>query len=139
MCLVSFTIFSGNKSLSATCKTKSRPAVSPQLTSVQKARPESDVTKMLKLKHDNYALERIRIEQIVVTERYSRDTAQWDKMRAFWHPRDEQTSIKITWFNGTIDGHIDGSKAMAQKSGLTGVKHAILPVDVTRNILQEYL
>ena len=139
MCLVSFTIFSGNKSLSATWKTKSRPAVSPQLTSVQKARPESDVTKMLKLKHDNYALERIRIEQIVVTERYSRDTAQWDKMRAFWHPRDEQTSIKITWFNGTIDGHIDGSKAMAQKSGLTGVKHAILPVDVTRNILQEYL
>src|SRR5277367_6653573 len=137
ICLVSITIFSGNKM--SLRKTKSRPAVSPQLTSVQKARPESDVTKMLKLKHDNYALERIRIEQIVVTERYSRDTAQWDKMRALWHPRDEQTSIKITWFNGTIDGHIDGSKAMAQKSGLTGVKHAILPVDVTRNILQEYL
>ena len=86
---------------------------------------------MLKSKHDNYALERLKIEQIVVTERYSRDTAQWDKMRAFWNPRDEQTSIKITWFNGTIDGHIEGSKAMAQKSGLIGVKHTILPVDVT--------
>ena len=87
--------------------------------------------KMLKSKHDNYALERLKVEQVVVTERYSRDTAQWDKMRAFWHPRDEQTCVKITWFNGTIDGHIEGSKAMAQKSGLTGVRHTILPVDVT--------
>jgi hypothetical protein len=87
--------------------------------------------KMLKSKQDNYALERLKVEQVVVTERYCRDTAQWDKMRAFWHPRDEQTSLKITWFNGTIDGHIEGSKAMAQKSGLTGVKHTILPVDVT--------
>ena len=91
----------------------------------------SGAKRMFRPKHEDYALERLKIEQIVVTERYSRDTAQWEKMRAFWHPRDEQTCIKITWFNGTIDGHIEGSKAMAQRSGLIGVKHTILPVDVT--------
>src|SRR5271170_7951713 len=61
---------------------------------VENQRCERD--KMLKSKHDNYALERLKVEQVVVTERYSRDTAQWDKMRAFWHPRDEQTCVKIT-------------------------------------------
>ena len=81
----------------------------------------------------DYALDRLKVEQIVVTERYCRDSAQWDRMRAFWHPEDSLTRIKITWFNGTIEGHITGSKDMTEKGGLTNVKHLIHPVDVTSN------
>jgi hypothetical protein len=76
------------------------------------------------------SLERLKIEQTVVTERYCRDSSQWDKMRSFWHPDSTKTSVKITWFNGTIDGHITGSRAMAQKASLSGVKNIIIPVDV---------
>jgi len=54
-------------------------------------------------------------------------------MRAFWHPDDSKTSVKITWFSGTIEGHIEGSKDMAERGGLTNVKHFIHPVDVTSN------
>jgi hypothetical protein len=81
-----------------------------------------------------YALDRLKVEQIVVTERYCRDTAQWTKLRNFWHPDPEKTSLKITWFKGTIDGHIMGSHAMAKrlmkKPGVGTVKHIINPVDV---------
>jgi hypothetical protein len=79
----------------------------------------------------DYSLDRLKVEQTVVTERYCRDSGQWEKMRAFWHPDDSKTRIKITWFNGTIDGHINGSKDMAEKGGLQAVKHLINPVDVT--------
>jgi len=53
-----------------------------------------------------YTLERLKIEQIVVTERYARDTSQWDKLRSFWHPDNSQTSLKISWFSGTIDKYV---------------------------------
>ena len=80
---------------------------------------------------DEFSRERLKIEQIVRTERYSRDTAQWEKLRSFWYPDAEKTNIKITWFKGTIDGHIAGSRAMANKASLSSVKHIINPVDVT--------
>jgi len=79
----------------------------------------------------DYALDRLRVEQIVVSERYCRDSAQWQKLRAFWHPDDSRTSVKITWFNETIEGHIAASKDMAERGGLVNVKHFIHPVDVT--------
>jgi hypothetical protein len=79
---------------------------------------------------DEFSIERLKIEQVVITERYSRDTAQWEKLRSFWHPDAERTNIKITWFHGTIDGHIAGSQAMANKASLNSVKHIINPVDV---------
>jgi hypothetical protein len=78
----------------------------------------------------DYALDRLKVEQIVVTERYCRDSAQWQKMRTFWHPDNSKTKIKMTWFNGPIDEHIAGSKDMAEKGGLTNVKQLISPVDV---------
>jgi hypothetical protein len=90
---------------------------------------------------NHYPLERLKIEQIVVTERYCRDSAQWHKLRSFWHPDDEQTKIKMTWFNGTIDSHIAGSRDMAEMSGLTSVKHIISPVDalgIPYNFYQSY-
>jgi len=84
-----------------------------------------------------YALDRLKVEQIVVTERYCRDTAQWHKMRNFWHPDTERTSLKITWFKGTINEHITGSRAMAKrlmkKPGIGTVKHVVNPVDVLSN------
>jgi hypothetical protein len=75
------------------------------------------------MSHSEYVLERLKIEQIVVTERYCRDTAQWDKLRSFWHPIDENTLVKITWFNETIEEHIAGSRDMGQRAGLSTVKH----------------
>src|ERR1700726_1490511 len=85
-----------------------------------------------------YALDRLKVEQIVVTERYCRDTAQWKKMRMFWHQDTSQTSLKITWFKGTIDEHILGSQTMAKRlmkrPGIGTVKHIINPVDVISTI-----
>lgn len=86
------------------------------------------------MSHSEYALERLKIEQIIVTERYCRDTAQWDKLRSFWHPNDDNTLVMITWFNGTIEEHIAGSRDMGQKAGLSTVKHKIHPVDVTSRL-----
>jgi hypothetical protein len=84
----------------------------------------------------DFSLERLRIEQIVMTERYCRDSAQWEKMRTFWHPDAAETNLKITWFNGTIEGHIAGSRVMAEKKGLGSVRHVILPVDVTSTCIR---
>src|SRR5271168_3661457 len=87
-----------------------------------------------------YPLERLKIEQIVVSEGYARDTSQWDKLRSFWHPDDWQTSLKISWFSGTIDKYITELRATAginpemkkQNKHLMGLsRHIIHPVDVT--------
>src|SRR5579862_3007578 len=81
-----------------------------------------------------YALNRLKLEQIVVTERCCRDTAQWKKMRMFWHPDTSLTFVKITWFKGTIDEHIMGSRTMGKKlmkrPGIGTVKYIINSVDV---------
>jgi len=88
-----------------------------------------------------YTLERLKIEQIVVTERYARDTSQWDKLRSFWHPDNSQTSLKISWFSGTIDKYVTDIRTTSglhpqwknkgkHSKGLFS-KHIIAPVDVT--------
>jgi hypothetical protein len=95
-----------------------------------------------------YSLERLKIEQIVVTERYVSDTSQWDKLRSFWHPDSWQTNLKISWFNGTIDQYItelrttDGINPQMKKKtkhvmGLS--KHIVHPVDVTSTHLPFFL
>ena len=90
-----------------------------------------------------YSLERLKIEQIVVTERYSLDTLQWEKMRSFWHPDASQTSLKISWFNGTIDRYITENRNgpsinVGFKSQSKHIpkrfKHVITPVDVTSRV-----
>lgn len=86
----------------------------------------------------DYALERLKIEQIVVTERYLWDTSQWDKLRSFWHPDTSQTSVRVAWFNGRIDEHIAARHTTGDNTGVRSVKHflgrlkhIIAPADVT--------
>jgi len=93
-----------------------------------------------------YVLERLKIEQIVVTEQYARDTLQWEKLRSFWHPDPHvcRTSLKYSWFNGTIDKYItelrttrginpemkkDKKSSNQHVMGLA--QHAVNPVDAT--------
>lgn len=39
----------------------------------------------------------LQIKSLLVRERYYRDTCQWEKLRAAYHPDPSRTHIKITW------------------------------------------
>ena len=52
-------------------------------------------------KERDYSLERLKIEQIVVTERYCRDSAQWEKLRSYWHPETDQTNVNMASYKET--------------------------------------
>ncbi|KAL4809154.1 hypothetical protein BDV18DRAFT_95084 [Aspergillus unguis] len=71
------------------------------------------------------------IRSLLVRERYYRDTAQWAKLRDAWHPDASKTRIKISWYEGDIDGFITGSKAMVK--GGTSAFHTISPIEIHIN------
>ena len=73
-------------------------------------------------------LAQLEIESLVKRERYCRDTWQWEKLRGSWHPDTEHTFVKLSWYEGDIDGFIDGSRKMAE--GGTISSHGICPVDI---------
>jgi len=79
----------------------------------------------------DYSSERCKIEHVIVTERYCRDVGRWEKMRSFWYPEATETSVKITWFSGTVDDYIEGSRTLSDEAGFINVKYLINPVDVT--------
>ena len=37
------------------------------------------------------------IQALIISERYYRDSEQWDKLRASWHPDDSKTRVNISW------------------------------------------
>lgn len=39
----------------------------------------------------------LQIKSLLVRERYYRDTSQWRKLRAAYHPESTKTHINITW------------------------------------------
>ena len=59
---------------------------------------------------------------------YHRDRGNWEALRALFT---SDAEIRISWYRGSIDGFIEGSKAMA-KEGRTTSRHLINPprVDV---------
>ncbi|UNI22994.1 hypothetical protein JDV02_008836 [Purpureocillium takamizusanense] len=71
------------------------------------------------------------ISSLLTRERYYRDTAQWQKLRDSFHPDPSRTSIKITWFNGNIDGFVAGSQKMAAQG--THSCHTICPIEIHVN------
>ena len=73
-------------------------------------------------------LAQLEIESLLKRERYYRDTWQWEKMRDVWHPDTELTLVKLSWYEGGINGFIDGSRKMAE--GGTISSHGICPVDI---------
>ncbi|KAF9885861.1 hypothetical protein FE257_012333 [Aspergillus nanangensis] len=79
---------------------------------------------------DKY-MQESEIKSLLVRERYYRDTCQWDKLRACYHPDASKTHIEITWFQGDIDGFVAGSRGMV--IGGTGAVHTISPVELHVN------
>ncbi|KAH7215513.1 hypothetical protein DER44DRAFT_654886 [Fusarium oxysporum] len=73
----------------------------------------------------------VEIKSLLVRERYYRDTSQWNKLRACYHPDASKTNIDISWFQGDIDGFVIGSQGMV--TGGTGAMHTICPVDIHLN------
>ncbi|KAJ5897399.1 hypothetical protein N7504_007687 [Penicillium tannophilum] len=77
---------------------------------------------------DNTLLTQFQIQTLLVQERYYRDTSQWEKLRQCWHPDPTQTNVKISWYNGDIDGFVSGSQAMVK--GGTSALHTVTPVEI---------
>ncbi|EHK17929.1 uncharacterized protein TRIVIDRAFT_67153 [Trichoderma virens Gv29-8] len=71
------------------------------------------------------------IKSLLVRERYYRDSCQWEKLRAAYHPDASRTRIDISWFQGDIDGFVNGSKQMSK--GGTNAIHTICPIEVHLN------
>jgi len=66
------------------------------------------------------------ITQLIVRERTSRDTSQWDTMRDCFHP---DSIVRISWFNGSGPEFVTGSIDMAKRGMFA--KHRLAPVLVT--------
>ncbi|KAJ5115786.1 hypothetical protein N7456_000134 [Penicillium angulare] len=81
--------------------------------------------------HNARLLAEFEIKSLLVRERFYRDTCQWQNLRDSYHPDSSQTSIKITWFAGDIDGFVAGSKKMS--AGGTNATHTICPIEIHLN------
>ena len=66
------------------------------------------------------------ITQLILRERESRDTSNWETMRDCFHP---DSIVKISWFNGSGPDFVTGSIDMAKRGMLA--KHRLAPVLVT--------
>ncbi|KAJ5756889.1 uncharacterized protein N7511_007071 [Penicillium nucicola] len=76
-------------------------------------------------------LDESSIKSLLFKERYYRDTDQWQKLRDCYHPDPSKTHIEITWFQGNVDGFVNGSRNMT--TGGTGTVHTICPIEVHLN------
>ncbi|KAK5465519.1 hypothetical protein LTS15_002082 [Exophiala xenobiotica] len=74
------------------------------------------------------AMEESQIRSILIWERYYRDTSQFDKMRKMYHPDGQKTKVYITWYEGDIDGFINGTRKVV--SPTVNTLHAINPIEI---------
>jgi hypothetical protein len=63
------------------------------------------------------------ITQLVLTERASRDTGDWDRMHDCFHP---DSRVRLSWFTGSGPDFVKGSIDMAKRGVLA--KHRLGPV-----------
>jgi hypothetical protein len=63
------------------------------------------------------------ITQLVLTERASRDSGDWDRMRDCFHP---DSRVRLSWFSGSGADFVKGSIDMARRGVLA--KHRLGPV-----------
>ena len=66
------------------------------------------------------------ISQLIIRERESRDLGKWETMRDCFHP---DSTVKISWFNGSGPDFVTGSIDMAKRGVFA--KHRLAPVLVT--------
>jgi hypothetical protein len=71
------------------------------------------------------AVDVTEVTQLVLTERESRDSSDWQTMRACFH---KDSRIRISWFNGNGEDFVTGSIDMARRGVLA--KHRLGPVRV---------
>jgi hypothetical protein len=57
---------------------------------------------------DAAALDRQTIRDLIETWALSRDAGMWERLRAVWH--DDNEGMRATWFQGSADAFIEGSK-----------------------------
>ena len=65
------------------------------------------------------------VTQLILRERESRDTGDWDAMRDCFLP---DSHVRISWFNGSGAEFVDGSIDMARRGMLA--KHRLAPIRV---------
>ena len=68
----------------------------------------------------------IHIQQLVCREREARDRRWWDEMRQVYSPN---AQIRLSWYQGTAEGFIDGSIRMANNANALSA-HRLQPIVV---------
>ena len=68
------------------------------------------------------------IEQLVCQEREARDRGWWDEMRRVYR---SDAQIKVSWYQGSAEGFIEGSIRMANGRALSS--HRLQPIAVKAN------
>jgi hypothetical protein len=63
------------------------------------------------------------ITQLILRERTSRDTADWETMRDCFHP---DSKVKLSWFDGSGPDFVEGSIDMANRGMFA--KHRLAPI-----------
>jgi hypothetical protein len=63
------------------------------------------------------------ITQLILRERSSRDTADWNTMRDCFHP---DSMVKLSWFDGSGPDFVEGSIDMANRGMFA--KHRLAPI-----------
>ena len=104
---------------------------------------------MLEIGRAEKLLTELEIKNLLVRERYYRDSQQWEKLRSCYHSDTSKTNIKITWsdiafinsghcitdlpcrYHGDVDGFVAGSQKMARRSASSS--HTVCPVEVHLN------
>jgi hypothetical protein len=66
------------------------------------------------------------ITQLILRERTSRDTADWEVMRDCFHP---DSKVKLSWFDGSGPEFVEGSIDMAKRGMFA--RHRVAPILVT--------
>ncbi|KAL6250089.1 hypothetical protein RBB50_002390 [Rhinocladiella similis] len=73
-------------------------------------------------------MDEIEIKSLLHRERWARDTCQWKKMRACYHPDASKTLVAISWYTGDIDGFVAASEKLADPG--ISMLHVITPADI---------
>ncbi len=63
------------------------------------------------------------VTQLILTERESRDTGRWERMRGCFFP---DSLVRLSWFTGTGSDFVEGSIDMARREALA--RHRLGPV-----------
>lgn len=70
----------------------------------------------------NEYTDQFAVSQLIVAERYWRDTKQWDQMRSAYHP---DSFVRVAWFQGSGFDFVEASRQSPHQQSLS--KHRLSP------------